>query len=61
MNFSAPFISRPVATTLLTLGLMLVGISALQLLPISPLPRVDIPTIKAVSYTHLTLPTIYSV
>ncbi|CAN4275697.1 AcrB Cation/multidrug efflux pump [Methylophilaceae bacterium] len=46
MNFSAPFISRPVATTLLTLGLMLVGISALQLLPISPLPRVDIPTIK---------------
>ena len=46
MNFSAPFISRPVATTLLTLGLMLVGITALQLLPISPLPRVDIPTIK---------------
>ena len=46
MNFSAPFISRPVATTLLTLGLMLVGISALRLLPISPLPRVDIPTIK---------------
>ena len=46
MNLSAPFISRPVATTLLTLGLMLVGITALQLLPISPLPRVDIPTIK---------------
>lgn len=46
MNFSAPFIRRPVATTLLTVGLMLVGMLALQLLPVSPLPRVDIPTIK---------------
>ncbi|MSP85942.1 MAG: multidrug transporter subunit MdtC [Methylotenera sp.] len=46
MNLSAPFISRPVATTLLTIGLMLVGVTALQLLPVSPLPRVDIPTIK---------------
>jgi multidrug efflux pump len=46
MNFSAPFISRPVATTLLTVGLILVGMAALQWLPISPLPRVDIPTIK---------------
>ncbi|MDZ4141883.1 MAG: efflux RND transporter permease subunit [Methylotenera sp.] len=46
MNFSAPFINRPVATTLLTIGLILVGAAALQLLPISPLPRVDIPTIK---------------
>ncbi|HHJ35912.1 MAG TPA: multidrug transporter subunit MdtC [Gammaproteobacteria bacterium] len=46
MNFSAPFILRPVATTLLTVGLMLVGMVALHLLPIAPLPRVDIPTIK---------------
>ncbi|GAB1232311.1 multidrug efflux RND transporter permease subunit MdtC [Ferrigenium sp. UT4] len=46
MNFSAPFIARPVATTLLTLGLVLLGASALRLLSIAPLPRVDIPTIK---------------
>ena len=46
MNFSATFIHRPVATTLLTIGLMLVGAVALYLLPIAPLPRVDIPTIK---------------
>lgn len=46
MNFSAPFINRPVATTLLTVGMMLVGAVALYLLPISPLPHVDIPTIK---------------
>lgn len=46
MNFSAPFIDRPVATTLLTLGLVLLGAAALPLLPVSPLPRVDIPTIK---------------
>ncbi|MBX9900027.1 MAG: efflux RND transporter permease subunit, partial [Burkholderiaceae bacterium] len=46
MNFSAPFIARPVATTLLTVALVLVGAVALRLLPISPLPRVDIPTIR---------------
>jgi len=46
MNFSAPFIIRPVATTLLTIGLMLIGMVALYLLPIAPLPKVDIPTIK---------------
>lgn len=46
MNLSAPFIARPVATSLLTLGVVLLGALALRLLPISPLPRVDIPTIK---------------
>lgn len=46
MSFSKPFIDRPVATTLLTIGMMLVGAVALYLLPIAPLPRVDIPTIK---------------
>ena len=46
MNFSAPFIHRPVATTLLTIGIMLVGLLALYLLPIAPLPQADIPTIK---------------
>ena len=39
------FIRRPVATTLLTLGLMLAGIVALVLLPVAPLPQVDFPTI----------------
>jgi len=46
MNFSAAFINRPVATTLLTIGMMLLGAVALYLLPISPLPHVEIPTIK---------------
>ncbi len=44
-SISAPFIDRPVATTLLTIGLTLVGAVAFRLLPVSPLPRVDIPTI----------------
>ncbi|MDD5167904.1 MAG: efflux RND transporter permease subunit, partial [Syntrophales bacterium] len=45
MNISAFFIKRPVATTLLTVGLAFAGIIAFQLLPVSPLPRVDFPTI----------------
>ena len=46
MNISAPFIDRPVATTLLTIGLTLAGAVAFRLLPVSPLPRVDLPTIS---------------
>ncbi|MGC1402751.1 MAG: multidrug efflux RND transporter permease subunit [Thermodesulfobacteriota bacterium] len=46
MNLSAQFINRPVATTLLTLGLALAGIIAFRLLPVSPLPPVDFPTIQ---------------
>ncbi len=46
MNISAIFIRRPVATTLLTLGLLLAGIIAFRLLPVSPLPQVDFPTIS---------------
>ncbi len=45
MNFSQPFIDRPVATTLLTLGVALAGVLAFRLLPVSPLPQVDFPTI----------------
>src|SRR5216117_775387 len=45
-NLSAPFIDRPVATTLLTLGVALAGAIAYQLLPVSPLPQVDYPTIS---------------
>src|SRR5450759_1819388 len=46
MNISATFIRRPVATTLLTVGLVLSGIIAFRLLPVSPLPQVDFPTIS---------------
>ncbi|MCL1939356.1 MAG: efflux RND transporter permease subunit [Desulfovibrionaceae bacterium] len=46
MNISAPFISRPVGTTLLTLAIALVGIVAYALLPVSPLPQVDFATIR---------------
>src|SRR5260221_4160514 len=45
MNISAPFIDRPVATTLLTLGVALAGAIAFRLLPVSPLPQVDFPTL----------------
>ncbi len=45
MNISAPFIARPVATTLLTLGIALAGALAFVKLPVSPLPQVDFPTI----------------
>ena len=46
MNISAPFISRPVATTLLTLGIALAGTLAFSKLPVAPLPQVDFPTIS---------------
>jgi multidrug efflux pump len=46
VNISAPFIARPVATTLITSGVALAGVLAFQLLPIAPLPQVDFPTIS---------------
>jgi multidrug efflux pump len=46
MNISAAFIKRPVATTLLTVGITLVGAIAFKVLPVSPLPQVDFPTIS---------------
>jgi multidrug efflux pump len=46
MNISAPFIARPVATTLLTLGIALSGALAFLKLPVAPLPQVDFPTIS---------------
>ncbi|MBK3396435.1 efflux RND transporter permease subunit, partial [Methylobacterium ajmalii] len=45
MNLSAPFILRPVATTLLTLGVLLAGLFAFVRLPVAPLPQIDFPTI----------------
>ncbi|MGC2829719.1 MAG: multidrug efflux RND transporter permease subunit [Candidatus Acidiferrum sp.] len=45
-NFSAPFIRRPVATTLITLAIFLSGAVAFRFLPVAPLPQVDFPTIS---------------
>jgi multidrug efflux pump len=46
MSLSAPFIRRPVATTLLTVALALAGAIAYHFLPVSPLPQVEFPTIQ---------------
>ncbi|MGE0333501.1 MAG: efflux RND transporter permease subunit [Ramlibacter sp.] len=46
MNLSEPFIRRPVATVLLTIGLALSGIAGFMVLPVSPLPQVDFPVIS---------------
>src|SRR3981189_2174196 len=52
MNISEPFIKRPVATTLLTVAIALAGAVAFRLLPVSPFPQVDFPTISV----HASLP-----
>jgi multidrug efflux pump len=46
MNISAPFIRRPVATTLLTVAIALAGAVGFTVLPVAPLPEVDFPTIS---------------
>ena len=46
MNISAPFIVRPIATTLLMIGVTLVGLVAYFMLPIAGVPQVDVPTIR---------------
>ena len=46
MSISAPFIRRPVATTLLTVAVAIAGAVAFTVLPVSPLPQVDFPTIS---------------
>ena len=46
MNLSRPFIARPVATTLLAVGIALAGAFAFTKLPVAPLPQVDFPTIS---------------
>ena len=50
MNPSRPFILRPVATTLLMVGVLLVGFVAYQQLPVSALPQVDYPTIQVTTF-----------
>ena len=46
MNISAPFIQRPIATSLLMAGILLIGMVAFPMLPVAPLPQVDFPTIQ---------------
>src|SRR5271166_2859196 len=46
MSLSTPFVQRPIATSLLTVGVALAGIAAYRVLPVSPLPQVDFPTIS---------------
>src|SRR5258707_15342106 len=46
MNTSGPFIRRPVATVLLTVAVAVAGAIAYRVLPVSPLPQVDFPTIS---------------
>ena len=46
MNLTWPFIARPVATTLMTLGVALAGLLAYFQLPVAPLPQVEFPTIS---------------
>src|SRR6202451_4031236 len=46
MNISEPFIRRPTATTLLVVAITLAGAAAYRLLPVSPLPEVEFPTIS---------------
>jgi multidrug efflux pump len=49
VSISAPFIARPVGTTLLTAALVLAGVLGFRLLPVAPLPQVDFPTIQIVA------------
>ncbi|HBY35521.1 MAG TPA: multidrug transporter subunit MdtC, partial [Delftia acidovorans] len=50
MNISRPFILRPVATTLLTLAMVVVGLVAMRFLPVSSLPSVDYPTVQVQTF-----------
>ncbi len=46
MTFSEPFIRRPIGTTLLSIGLVLIGVAAYLKLPVANLPTVDLPTVR---------------
>ena len=50
MNPSAPFIQRPVATSLLMIAIMLLGLAGYKYLPLSALPEVDYPTIQVQTF-----------
>jgi len=50
MNPSRPFILRPIATSLLMAGIMLIGLLGFKQLPVSALPQVDYPTIQVQTF-----------
>jgi len=50
LNPSRPFILRPIATSLLMIGVLLVGAVAYKQLPVSALPEVDYPTIQVITF-----------
>src|SRR6185312_11633725 len=50
MNLSRPFILRPIATSLLMAGLLIIGFIAFRQLPVSALPQVDYPTIQVATF-----------
>ena len=54
MNLSAPFVRRPIATTLMAAGLALFGALAFMLLPVAPLPEVDFPTASCAACSSAT-------
>ena len=49
MNLSEPFIRRPVGTTLMAIGIFLVGAVAYAFLPVASMPSVDLPTIRVLA------------
>ena len=51
------FINRPIFATVLALIIVVAGLVTLNILPIAQYPEITPPTVQAVSYTHLTLPT----
>ena len=50
MSVSDTFIRRPIATSLLMLGILVFGLATFQLLPVAALPNVDFPTITVTAY-----------
>ena len=50
MSISSAFIARPIATSLLMAGILLIGAAAYPLLPVAPLPQVDFPTILVTTH-----------
>src|SRR5579862_4551705 len=60
MSLSSPFITRPVATSLLMAGILLVGGVAFRQLPVSALPQVDYPTIQVITFYPGASPSVMS-
>ena len=54
MNLSAPFVARPVATTLLAIGVVLAGVVAFTQLPVSPLRKVSVSAGRSAAAAQIT-------